>query len=98
MKETTRPNPNNIRRDTRYKRIIKLVPEVPGVYGPRVWVSSTDHDMNVILTVLSVWPGPTNTSGANFDYEHCWELPFGFTETPIWKSLISRMQILIKEG
>lgn len=87
----------NLKRSTTYKHILKLTPEIPGIYGPRVWVSVTDTELNSILAILSVWPGPTNTRGENFDYVRCWELPFGFTETTIWANLISRMSILVKE-
>lgn len=82
---------------TTRKRNIRLVPEVKGCYGPRVWVDISDQTLSSILTVLSVWPGPTSTRHRDLIYEYCWELPFGFTNTDIWQKLISRLNITIEE-
>lgn len=80
------------------KRVIKLTPEVRGCYGPRVWVSASDAELRSILVVLGVWPSFTLTRSTDTDYELCYELPFEFTTTQIWKNLISRMNITIEEG
>ena len=79
------------------KRTIQLVPEIKGCYGPRVWVSASDAELRSILLILSVWPNFTLTRSKDCDYELCYELPFGFTETHIWRNLISRMNIEVKE-
>lgn len=82
---------------TTKKRIIRLTPEVKGCYGPRAWVSASDAELRSIFVVLGVWPNFTDTRCTPDDYELCYELPFGFTTTQVWKNLISRMNITVRE-
>lgn len=83
------------------KRVIQLVPEIKGCYGPRVWVEASDQTLNNIFKILSVWPGPTLTKseviGSTQSYWYCYELSFGFLGTDVWRNLISRMNVIIKE-
>ena len=84
-------------------RTIQLVPEVKGCYGPRVWIEASDQTLNSILTVLSVWPGPTDTKSdvinGILSYWYCYELPLDFMNKNnyVWSNLISRLNITIKE-
>lgn len=82
--------------------IIKLTPEVRGCYGPRVWVLASNQELNSIFKVLSVFGTPTDQQvracGGNPSYEKCYELPFGFTSTDIWKNIVSRLNLIVKEG
>lgn len=83
------------------KRIINLIPEIKGCYGPRVWVDCADTELRSIFTVLSVWGGPTDTRGGNingeYTYQALWEFPFGFLGTDIWRNLIYRLNIAVVE-
>lgn len=76
---------------------ITLVPEIKGCYGPRVWVSASNKEACSILSILSVWPSFTDTRAKDNDYERCYELPFGFTETYIWYNLISKLNLIVNK-
>lgn len=76
--------------------VIKLVPEIKGCYGPRVWVSAADEDACNVLRVLSVWPNYTDTRSRDNNSERCYELPFGFIHTGLWHAFITRMDILVR--
>lgn len=79
------------------KRIIRLVPEIKGCYGPRVWVPASATELRSIFVVLGVWPNYTDTRNTHDEYEVCYELPFEFTTTRIWKNFISRMNLTVEE-
>lgn len=78
------------------RRIIILEPEIAGEHGPKIWVSATDADMQLVLKVLSIQGKAINTRAEHYDYQRCFELPFGFTETQIWANMIDRMKVLVK--
>lgn len=79
------------------RRVITLEPEVTGEHGPKVWVSATDANMELVLKVLSIQGKAINTRAEQYDYQRCFELPFGFTETQIWANMIDRMKVLVKD-
>lgn len=75
------------------KRRIKVIPEIEGCYGMRVWVPASDKDLIAFIRPICVWGSATDMRFALDKTEYCYELPFGISDNTLWQQASKYFQI-----
>ena len=80
------------------KRTLQYIPDINGIYGIRIWVPATDHELLAFLKPICLWGGPTNSRWVDNTQEVFYELPLSTaTENPLWKQACSYFNIKLVE-
>lgn len=81
------------------RQVAQYVPELKGIYGPRLWVRADSSKLKEFCELTNVWTGPVQKKVENDWHWFCYEFPFGAWERDWLQVALSRLNVqIIKEG